>query len=173
MWCRPPFFLSKQLFFSEILWKTFLAPFFPPGAFKIALNCPSRNLYWQKNSWGRTPDPHLQHGEPSGPPPHVLRYGMLHFWGLSCPIHLFWGTFSQPPTPKRSFWVPILPELDVFGPNFHFCLNLLGSNFQWPVAHPHQFSDPSFPPPSPPPGFHVTDIDHKEHLWVCQHVSMA
>ena len=41
------------------------------------------------------------------------------------------GYFSNPPTPKRSFWVPILPELDLIGPKFHFCLDLLGFNFQW------------------------------------------
>ena len=56
----------------------------------------------------------------------------------------FWGIFSHPPTPKRSFGVlkvPILKECDLLGPKFHFSLDLLGSNFQRPAAHPHQFSD--------------------------------
>ena len=56
----------------------------------------------------------------------------------------FWGIFSHPPTPKRSFGVlklPILKEFDLLGPKFHFSLDLFGSNFQRPAAHPHQFSD--------------------------------
>ena len=56
----------------------------------------------------------------------------------------FWGIFSHPPTPKRSFGVlklPILKEIDLLGPKFHFSLDLFGSNFQRPAAHPHQFSD--------------------------------
>ena len=61
----------------------------------------------------------------------------------------FWGIFSHPPTPKRSFGVlklPILKEFNLLGPKFHFSLNLFGSNFQRPAAHPHQFSD-RVPPP--------------------------
>ena len=56
----------------------------------------------------------------------------------------FWGIFSHPPTPKRSFVVlklPILTEFDLLGPKFHFSLDLFGSNFQRPAAHPHHFSD--------------------------------
>ena len=44
--------------------------------------------------------------------------------------------------------LPILTEFDLFGPKFHFTLDLLGSNFQWPAAHPHRFSDRERPPPS-------------------------
>ena len=65
---------------------------------------------------------------------------------------LFGGIFSHPPTPKRSFGVlklPILKEFDLLGPKFHFSLDLFGSNFQRPAAHPHQFSD-RVPPPPPP-----------------------
>ena len=61
----------------------------------------------------------------------------------------FWGIFSHPPTPKRSFGVlklPILTEFDLLGPKFHFSLDLFGSNFQRPAAHPHHFSD-RVPPP--------------------------
>ena len=61
----------------------------------------------------------------------------------------FWGIFSHPPTPKRSFGVlklPILTEFDLFGPKFNFFLDLFGSNFQRPAAHPHQFSG-RVPPP--------------------------
>ena len=61
----------------------------------------------------------------------------------------FWGIFSHPPTPKRSFGVlklPILTEFDLLGPKFHLSLDLFGSNFQRPAAHPHHFSD-RVPPP--------------------------
>ena len=44
------------------------------------------------------------------------------FWPLFWPseewTRSFWGTFSHPPVPKRSFWVPILPVLDLFGPKY-------------------------------------------------------
>ena len=63
----------------------------------------------------------------------------------------FWGIFSHPPTPKRSFVVlklPILTEFDLLGPKFHFSLDLFGSNFQRPAAHPHHFSE-RVPPPGP------------------------
>ena len=56
----------------------------------------------------------------------------------------FGDIFSHPPTPKRSFGVlklPILTEFDLLGPKFHFSLDLFGSNFQRPAAHPHHFSD--------------------------------
>ena len=69
----------------------------------------------------------------------------------------FWGIFSHPPTPKRSFGVlklPILTEFDLLGPKFHFSLDLFGSNFQRPAAHPHHFSD-RVPPPPPPPQFSI------------------
>ena len=62
----------------------------------------------------------------------------------------FWGIFSHPPTPKQSFGVlklPILKEFDLLGPKFHFSLDLFGSNFQRPAAHPHQFSDQVHDPP--------------------------
>ena len=68
----------------------------------------------------------------------------------------FWGIFSHPPTPKRSFGVlklPILTEFDLLGPKFHFSLDLFGSNFQRPAAHPHHFSDRV-----PPPGVQVISI---------------
>ena len=61
----------------------------------------------------------------------------------------FWGIFSHPSTPKRSFGVlklPILTEFDLLGPKFNFSLDLFGSKFQRPAAHPHQFSD-RVPPP--------------------------
>ena len=69
----------------------------------------------------------------------------------------FWGIFSHPPTPKRSFGVlklPILTEFDLLGPKFDFSLDLFGSNFQRPAAHPHHFSDRV-----PPPGGYVTLAD--------------
>ena len=66
----------------------------------------------------------------------------------------FWGTFSHPPTAKLSFGVqklPIFTKIDLFGPKFNFFLDLFGSNFQRPAAHPHQFSGRVPPPPPPPP----------------------
>ena len=62
----------------------------------------------------------------------------------------FWGTFSHPPTAKLSFGVqklPIFTKIDLFGPKFNFFLDLFGSNFQRPAAHPHQFSGRVPPPP--------------------------
>ena len=61
----------------------------------------------------------------------------------------FGGIFSHPPTPKRSFGVlklPILTEFDLLGPKFHFSLDLFGSNFQRPAAHPIIFRT-EYPPP--------------------------
>ena len=84
----------------------------------------------------------------------------------------FWGIFSHPPTPKRSFGVlklPILTEFDLLGPKFHFSLDLFGSNFQRPAAHPHHFSD-RVPPPGllfPTPGTdNVILSDHVQFLCV-------
>ena len=61
----------------------------------------------------------------------------------------FWGTFPHPPIAKLSFGVqklPIFIKIDLFGPKFNFFLDLFGSNFQRPAAHPHQFSG-RVPPP--------------------------
>ena len=70
------------------------------------------------------------------------RFDLL-FWHSRDWTRSFGGTFSHPLTPKRSFValkLPILTEFDHFGPTFHFSLDLLGSNFQRPVAYPHRFS---------------------------------
>ena len=78
----------------------------------------------------------------------------------------FWPLFSLWQDRARSFWgiflihqqqsyllgvqkLPIFTKIDLFGPKFNFFLDLFGSNFQRPAAHPHQ-SPP--PPPPPPPG---------------------
>ena len=50
------------------------------------------------------------------------------------------------------FWPPIFwrtkttnfTKIDLFGPKFNFFLDLFGSNFQRPAAHPHQFSGRGF-----------------------------
>ena len=78
------------------------------------------------------------------------------FWHSEDWTRSFWGIFSPPPTPKRSFGVlklPILTEFDLLGPKFNFSLDLFGSNFQWPAAHPHQFSDRV-----PPPGLNLEPV---------------
>ena len=54
--------------------------------------------------------------------------------------------------------LPILTEFDLFGPKFRFSLNLFGSNFQWPAAHPHRFSDRV--PPPPPRGYVSCALTH-------------
>ena len=78
----------------------------------------------------------------------------------------FWGIFSHPPTPKRSFGVlklPILTEFDLLGPKFHFSLDLFGSNLQRPAAHPHHFSDRV-----PPPGNPLSVAMRCKHPMMCQ-----
>ena len=65
------------------------------------------------------------------------------FWHSEDWTRSFWGTFSHPPTAKLSFGVqklPIFTKIDLFGPKLNFFLDLFGSNFQRPAAHPHQFS---------------------------------
>ena len=60
----------------------------------------------------------------------------------------FWGIFSHPPTPKRSFGVsklPILTEFDLLGPKFHF----------WVQFSAASGTPPSFFGPSTPPGDQV------------------
>ena len=58
----------------------------------------------------------------------------------------FWGVFSHPPTQKRSFEYKSSQNSIFLAPKYHFSLDLFGSNFQWPAAHPQQFSD-RVPPP--------------------------
>ena len=67
----------------------------------------------------------------------------------------FWGVFSHPPTQKRSFGYKSSQNSIFLAPKYHFSLDLFGSNFQWPAAHPQQFSD-RVPPPGP---FH-------NHMWI-------
>ena len=53
----------------------------------------------------------------------------------------FWGYFFSSTNTKLSFGVlelPMLTKFHLFGLKFHFCLDLFGSNFQRPAAHPHQ-----------------------------------
>ena len=74
------------------------------------------------------------------------------FFTLAGSSTIFLGYFSHPPTAKLSFGVqklPIFTKIDLFGPKFNFFLDLFGSNFQRPAAHPHQFSGRV-----PPPGVH-------------------
>ena len=85
------------------------------------------------------------------------------FFTLAGSSTIFLGYFSHPPTAKLSFGVqklPIFTKIDLFGPKFNFFLDLFGSNFQRPAAHPHQFSGrvpPPPPPPPPPPGLCLTE----------------
>ena len=77
------------------------------------------------------------------------------FFTLAGSSTIFLGYFSHPPTAKLSFGVqklPIFTKIDLFGPKFNFFLDLFGSNFQRPAAHPHQFSGRVPPPGVPPTG---------------------
>ena len=91
---------------------------------------------------------------PGGGTPYVMGDTYVpRFWPpfftLAGSSTIFLGYFSHPPTAKLSFGVqklPIFTKIDLFGPKFNFFLDLFGSNFQRPAAHPHQFSD-RVPPP--------------------------
>ena len=77
----------------------------------------------------------------------------LTFGGLNS---IFLGYFFSSTNTKTIFWVLkllILAEFDLFGPKFHFSLNLFGSNFQRPAA-------PLTPPPTPTPTPHHTPHPH-------------
>ena len=79
------------------------------------------------------------------------------FWHSGDWTRSFWGTFLIHWHQNDLLGVlklPILTEFDLFGPKFHFSIDLLGSNFQRPAAHPHRFLDRV-----PPPGrkSHCTD----------------
>ena len=92
------------------------------------------------------------------------------FFTLAGSNTIFLGYFSHPPTAKLSFGVqklPIFTKIDLFGPKFNFFLDLFGSNFQRPAAHPHQFSGRV-----PSPGYRVEyrafgNIDQKiiNYIW--------
>ena len=85
---------------------------------------------------------------PGGGTPYVMGDTYVpRFWPpfftLAGSSTIFLGYFSHPPTAKLSFGVqklPIFTKIDLFGPKFNFFLDLFGSNFQRPAAHPHQFS---------------------------------
>ena len=77
---------------------------------------------------------------------HMCRGFDPLFWSSGYQIRSFWGVFSHPPTQKRSFGYKSSLNSIFLAPKYHFPLDLLGSNFQWPTAHPQQFSD-RVPPP--------------------------
>ena len=86
------------------------------------------------------------------------------FFTLAGSSTIFLGYFSHPPTAKLSFGVqklPIFTKIDLFGPKFNFFLDLFGSNFQRPAAHPHQFSG-QVPPPR---GFTTSGPDPLGFDW--------
>ena len=91
------------------------------------------------------------------------------FFTLAGSSTIFLGYFSHPPTAKLSFGVqklPIFTKIDLFGPKFNFFLDLFGSNFQRPAAHPHQFSGRV-----PPPGS-LTPMPVFDSLWLCDAMCM-
>ena len=85
------------------------------------------------------------------------------FFTLAGSSAIFLGYFSHPPTAKLSFGVqklPIFTKIDLFGPKFNVFLDLFGSNFQRPAAHPHQFSGRV-----PPPGIYMQNLELLSHTW--------
>ena len=77
---------------------------------------------------------------------HMCRGFDPLFWPYGYQTRSFWGVFSHPPTQKRSFGYKSSQNSIFLAPKYHFPLDLFGSNFQWPTAHPQQFSD-RVPPP--------------------------
>ena len=72
---------------------------------------------------------------------HMCRGFDPLFWPSGYQTRSFWGVFSHPPTQKRSFGYKSSQNSIFLAPKYHFSLDLFGSNFQWPAAHPQQFSD--------------------------------
>ena len=67
------------------------------------------------------------------------------FFTLAGSSTIFLGYFFSS-TNTKTIFCGILTEFDLLGPKFNFSLDLFGSNFQRPAAHPHHFSD-RVPPP--------------------------
>ena len=102
---------------------------------------------------GRGPQGPSQYedGDPGGGTPYVMGDTYVpRFWPpfftLAGSSTIFLGCFFSSTNTKTIFWVQILAKFDLFGPKIPFSLDLFGSNFQWPAAHPQQFSD-RVPPP--------------------------
>ena len=94
---------------------------------------------------------------------HMCRGFDPLFWPSGYQTRSFWGVFSHPPTQKRSFGYKSSQNSIFLAPKYHFSLDLFGSNFQWPAAHPQQFSD-RVPPPPPPPGVKVPHVN----IWAAK-----
>ena len=70
------------------------------------------------------------------------------FFYLRRTEHQLFGALFVIHQHQNDFWVPIFTELDLIGPKFHFCLDLLWSNFQRPVTtQPIVFPTELSPPP--------------------------
>ena len=111
---------------------------------------------------------HWLGANPGGGTPYVMGDTYVpRFWPpfftLAGSSTIFLGCFSHPPTAKLSFGVhklPIFTKIDLFGPKFNFFLDLFGSNFQRPAAHPHQFSGRVPPPPGGKPRISPDIVGH-------------
>ena len=134
-------------------------------------------VYWSHKCW------HQSLGEDPGGGGVLPMWWVIHMCRGFDPLfslwqdraRSFWGIFSHPPTPKRSFGVlklPILKEFDLLGPKFHFSLDLFGSNFQRPAAHPHQFSDRVPPPPGGEDVSFPNDSFTATRLGLCSSVTL-
>ena len=101
---------------------------------------------------------------------HMCRGFDPLFWASGYQTQSFWGVFSHPPTQKRSFGYKSSQNSIFLAPKYHFPLDLFGSNFQWPTAHPQQFSDRV---PPPPPGIQSGYPDPDRQMDCAQLTSSA
>ena len=89
----------------------------------------------------------------------------LTFWGLNT---IFLGYFFLSTNTKKLILGTNPSRITSFWPQIPLCLDLLGSNFQRPVAHPHQSPDlvPHTPHPHPHPITHPPHRGQVCHLWL-------
>ena len=109
----------------------------------LLVDCYTVSACWPQDcQWGMSPGGVL----PIWWVIHMCRGFDPLFWSSGYQTRSFWGVFSHPPTQKRSFGYKSSQNSIFLAPKYHFPLDLFGSNFQWPTAHPQQFSD-RVPPP--------------------------
>ena len=161
-------FVALRTNFSEIwieIWRfSFKKMHLKISSAKWWTSCLGLNVLKKSNPSGAEP------GGGGGTPYVMGDTYVPRFWPpfitLAGSSTIFLGYFSHPPTAKLSFGVqklPIFTKIDLFGPKFNFFLDLFGSNFQRPAAHPHQFSGRV---PPPPPGAETGILWKKYILWL-------
>ena len=133
-------------------------------------NCRSWSWSWNPRSWSWSwysgVDPRGGYSLCDGW--YICAAVLTPFFHFGRIEHDLFGVFLHPPTAKLSFGVqklPIFTKIDLFGPKFNFFLDLFGSNFQRPAAHPHQFSGRVPPPGSWPQPWGLTSIFNTGFGW--------